>query len=124
MHNTVHVQCTPLHVMQYRALFSISTAKCIDHYTQLRVKTYEETSSQRGEEGEEEGEGEKREEERETRVEMIDTRLESIVNRMFERCLNDCRYKQAIGIAFETRRVDILHRAIHESVGRVNPELL
>ena len=51
-----------------------------------------------------------------TREETIDTRLESIVNRIFERCLSDRRFKQAIGIAFETRRVDILQRAIHESV--------
>ena len=52
----------------------------------------------------------------EQRANAIDSRLESIVNRMFERCLNDRRYKQAIGIAFETRRVDVLQRAILESV--------
>ena len=38
---------------------------------------------------------------------------------MFERCLNDRRYKQAVGIAFETRRIDVLQRAIHESVGNL-----
>ena len=27
-----------------------------------------------------------------------------------------CRYKQAVGIALETRRIDILQRAIQESV--------
>ena len=63
-------------------------------------------------------------EQEETRVEMIDARLESVVNRMFERCLADRRYKQAIGIAFETRRVDILERAIHESVRNTMEEPL
>ena len=46
----------------------------------------------------------------------IDPRLEAIVDRMFERCLVDRRYKQAVGVALETRRVDILERAIHEAV--------
>ncbi len=46
----------------------------------------------------------------------IDGRLEAIVMRMFERCLADKRYKQAIGIAFETRRIDVLRRALLESV--------
>ena len=46
----------------------------------------------------------------------IDTRLESVVNRMFEKCFNEGRHHQAAGIAFETRRIDILERAILESV--------
>ena len=74
-----------------------------------------ETSGRTGEEEEEEEEEEERQETNEV---VIDTRLESIVNRMFERCLSDRRYKQAIGIAFETRRVDILQQAILESVGK------
>ena len=84
--------------------------------------TAAEESSGRDEEEEEEEEEEERQETNEV---VIDTRLESIVNRMFERCLSDRRYKQAIGIAFETRRVDILQRAIHESVSRIStPNLL
>jgi 26S proteasome regulatory subunit N2 len=82
-------------------------SQCIDHYTQLRVKHFEEERSSTVDDEDSMA--------TDTRVEMIDTRLESIVNRMFERCLSDRRYKQAIGIAFETRRVDILQRAIHES---------
>ena len=74
------------------------SAKCIDHYTQLRVSHFDGSLP----EGED-----------------IDIRLELIVNRMFERCLNDRRYKQAVGIAFETRRIDVLQRAIHESVGNL-----
>ena len=46
----------------------------------------------------------------------IDPRLERVVDRMFQRCFTDHEYKQAIGIALETRRMDILQRAITESV--------
>ena len=70
-------------------------AVCIDQYTELRVKQFEGLL--------EEGKG-------------IDPRLESIVMRMFDRCLADRRYKQAIGIAFETRHIDVLERALRESV--------
>ena len=45
----------------------------------------------------------------------IDPRLEEIVNRMFIRCFDDHEYKQAIGIALETRRMDIFEKAIKES---------
>ena len=37
----------------------------------------------------------------------IDARQEEIVNRMFARCFNDGQYKQAMGIAIETRRMDM-----------------
>ena len=39
-----------------------------------------------------------------------------IVNRMFQRCLDDGQFKQAVGIAIESRRMDIFKRAILESV--------
>ena len=39
-----------------------------------------------------------------------------IVNRMFQRCLDDGQFKQAIGIAIDSRRMDIFKRAILESV--------
>ena len=50
------------------------------------------------------------------RDEKIDPQLEDIVNRMFARCLMDRRYKQAIGVAFETRRLDILERVLSDAV--------
>ncbi len=65
-------------------------AKCIDHYTKLRVIN-------------EEGKEDKKD---------IDPRLEAIVNRMFQRCFDDKTYKQAVGIALETRRIDIFEKAI------------
>eukprot|EP01132_Coremiostelium_polycephalum_P003896 gene3896-4863_t len=45
----------------------------------------------------------------------IDTRLESIVMGMFERCFKEGSYKQALGIALESRRLDIIEKSISES---------
>ena len=42
----------------------------------------------------------------------MDQRLEAIVDRMFDRCFADGEYKQALGIALETRRLDHLRTAI------------
>ncbi|CAK9108184.1 unnamed protein product [Durusdinium trenchii] len=36
----------------------------------------------------------------------IDSRLEDVVNRMFLRCLEDKAFKQGLGMALETRRID------------------
>lgn len=68
-------------------------SKCIDHYTKLSVYNYEHKDETKD----------------------IDGRLVTVVDRMFERCLQDGHYKQAVGIALETRRIDILERAIKES---------
>ncbi|KAK3742872.1 hypothetical protein QZH41_020405 [Actinostola sp. cb2023] len=65
-------------------------AKCIDHYTHLKQKQAENLDE---------------------KVD-IDARLESIVNRMFKRCFDDSKYKQAVGIAIETRRLDVFEQAI------------
>ena len=73
--------------------FTTHSAKCIDRYTELKVREFD-------------GQLE----------EMIDPQLEDIVNRRFARCLSDRRYKQAIGVAFETRRLDILERVLSEAV--------
>ncbi|KAG1668453.1 26S proteasome non-ATPase regulatory subunit 1 [Nymphon striatum] len=64
-------------------------SKCIDYYTKLRIENS--TGSDK---------------------KVIDSRLESIVNRMFQRCFDDGQYKQAIGIALETHRMDIFEKAI------------
>ena len=71
---------------------------------------------------------------------VVDPRLEAIVNRMFQRfdnyniltqlhvlfgmdlyvfvsrCFDDRQFKQAIGIALETRRIDVFREAILKSV--------
>ncbi|XP_071440375.1 26S proteasome non-ATPase regulatory subunit 1 [Hetaerina americana] len=68
-------------------------AKCIDYYTQQRVAMVESPSE----------------------AKEIDPRLEAIVNRMFQRCIDDGQYRQAVGIALETRRMDVFERAIVDS---------
>ncbi|CAL1544748.1 unnamed protein product [Lymnaea stagnalis] len=67
-------------------------AKCIDFYTKMRVHNADASN-----------EADKKE---------IDPRLETVVNRMFQRCLDDKQFKQAVGIALETRRIDIFEKAI------------
>eukprot|EP01134_Creolimax_fragrantissima_P008306 CFRG8306T1 len=47
----------------------------------------------------------------------IDSRLESVVNYMFESCLSQGEIKQAIGIAFEARRIDVFERAVKHCDG-------
>lgn len=76
-------------VNDYSEYISTIISKSIDHYTKLRVKKL--TSSE---------------------PVKIDPRLEDIVNRMFKRCFDDGQFKQAIGIAMETRRMDIFEKAI------------
>lgn len=68
-------------------------AKCIDHYTQQRIALVENAKV----------------------VKPIDPRLEAIVNRMIERCLDDGQYRQALGIALETRRMDVVEKSIMKS---------
>ena len=68
-------------------------AKCIDKYAEMCARSFDEGSE-----------------------DFIDPRLRSVVDRMFERCFADKEYKQAVGIALETRRMDVLQRAIRESV--------
>ena len=40
----------------------------------------------------------------------------AVVNRMFERGFHDRQFTQAVGIAIETRRLDVLEKAITEAV--------
>jgi len=60
-------------------------SKCIDHYIYLR------SSNQMDE---------------------ISPELEQIIEKVFERCFEDKEYKQAIGIALESLRLDIIEKAI------------
>lgn len=45
----------------------------------------------------------------------IDSRLKDIVERMFDRCFRDGEYKQALGIAIESRRIDKVREAVSKS---------
>lgn len=46
----------------------------------------------------------------------MDARLEAIVDRMFQRCFEDGQFRQAVGIALETRRMDMFQKAIVAAV--------
>lgn len=70
-------------------------AKCIDFYTQQRVLEAENKLPP----------GKK----------SMDPRLEGIVNRMFQRCMQENQFRQALGLALETRRMDIFEASIMES---------
>eukprot|EP01127_Copromyxa_protea_P014006 TRINITY_DN383_c0_g1_i2.p1 TRINITY_DN383_c0_g1~~TRINITY_DN383_c0_g1_i2.p1 ORF type:complete len:979 (-),score=262.92 TRINITY_DN383_c0_g1_i2:24-2570(-) len=45
----------------------------------------------------------------------IDPRLTSIVEGMFDRCLAEKEYKQAMGMAIESMRLDVIERVVSES---------
>lgn len=68
-------------------------AKCIDFYIQQRIALIDAPND----------------------AKPIDPRLEGIVNKMIQRCLDDGQYRQALGIALETRRMDIFEAAISRS---------
>lgn len=68
-------------------------AKCIDFYIQQRVAFIDNP----------------------TDAKPVDKRLEAIVDRMIQRCMDDGQYRQALGIALETRRMDIFESAIMTS---------
>ncbi|XP_060523239.1 26S proteasome non-ATPase regulatory subunit 1 [Cylas formicarius] len=73
-------------------------SKCIDYYTQQRIALADEV----------------------TDAKPIDPRLEAIVNRMFQRCLDDGQYRQALGLALETRRMDVFESSITQSEDVIN----
>ncbi|XP_034484628.1 26S proteasome non-ATPase regulatory subunit 1 [Drosophila innubila] len=68
-------------------------AKCIDFYIAQRVEFIENPKE----------------------AKPVDERLEGIVNRMIQRCLDDNQFRQALGIALETRRMDIFEVSIMKS---------
>jgi 26S proteasome regulatory subunit N2 len=51
-----------------------------------------------------------------------DVKLTAVVERMFQRCLNDKEFKQAIGIGLESRRLDFVEQAI--VAGQCSEDLL
>lgn len=73
-------------------------SKCIDQYAKLRLQNIQVKPN-----------------EKVTKID-IDPRLEGIVNRMFERCFSHHQYKQVLGLALETRRMDVFERSITNSL--------
>lgn len=75
-------------------------SKCIDMYISKRVQLSEGDKSV-----------------------VIDPKLEDIVNKMFERCFIDKEWYQAIGLALEARRLDVVERAIVEDSKDIEKKL-
>ncbi|KAG5441689.1 26S proteasome non-ATPase regulatory subunit 1 [Clonorchis sinensis] len=82
-------------------------AKCIDKYTELRVARDQMLDS---------GSSLPRQDSTGDRTWSSSSatykRLELVVDRMFDRCFEHKQYKQALGIAIETRRLDIFEKAL------------
>jgi iron complex outermembrane receptor protein len=70
--------------------------KCIDHYTKIQVDNFQAKDA--------------------SEIKAIDPRLEDIVNRMFQRFFDEKKFKQVIGLAIETRRLDVFEKAISVSI--------
>ena len=69
-------------------------AKCVDEYILLSVKAAEANESEKT---------------------VLDPRLVAIVERMLDKCMQDGKFQQAVGIALECRRLDKLEEAISRS---------
>jgi len=70
-------------------------SRCIDEYIGLRVKNYQARTP-------------------EDKVQ-IPEKMEFVVERMFEKCFQEGEFKQAIGIALESRRIDKMEESIRNS---------
>lgn len=69
-------------------------SKCIDEYTELRLRQEKEPTASID----------------------IDPRMENIIEQMFQRCYHDNCYDQAMGIALDTRRIDKVEEVLVESL--------
>ncbi|KAG0345034.1 proteasome regulatory particle base subunit [Podila humilis] len=65
-------------------------SKCIDKYIAQRIQDHEDPQN----------------------AEPMDPRLKDVVEKMFDRCYKDEEYKQAVGIALESRRLDVVEHSI------------
>lgn len=65
-------------------------SKCIDKYIAVRVQEQQDPHN----------------------AEPMDPRLQAVVEKMFDRCYQDGEYKQAVGIALEAHRLDVVDHSI------------
>ncbi|KAG0377021.1 proteasome regulatory particle base subunit [Mortierella sp. AD032] len=65
-------------------------SKCIDKYIAVRVQEQQDPQN----------------------AEPMDSRLQAVVEKMFDRCYQDGEYKQAVGIALEAHRLDVVEHSI------------
>lgn len=72
-------------------------ARCIDEYTSLRLRALSTNADERA-------------------SAVMDPRLEAIVNRMFARCWQEGAWRQALGVALEARRLDVVEETLRRAV--------
>jgi 26S proteasome regulatory subunit N2 len=53
----------------------------------------------------------------------VDEKMEIVIDKMFQRCFSDKKFKQAIGIALEARRLDKVKEAIELSGEEIEENL-
>lgn len=70
--------------------------KCIDQYTQLRATQYDQGNENPD----------------------VPAALQDVVNRMFQRCFADRTFEQAVGVALEARRLDVLRTCVEQAPDR------
>lgn len=77
--------------------------QCIEKYTHVKQASFEATRKQSrlGIQG--------------APAEQVDEKMEILINKMFDRCFQDKKFKQAIGVALEARRLDKVKEAIELS---------
>jgi hypothetical protein len=83
--------CIQISIHNYDVFLILHKGKCIDEYIRLRTELAE--SKDPG-------------------SIKIDERLEFIVLGMFDKCFANKKFKQALGIALDTRRLDKIEQAI------------
>ncbi|CEL95825.1 unnamed protein product [Vitrella brassicaformis CCMP3155] len=87
-------------------------SRCIDEYVSERVKhdeakaKEEEAAARQGAQHEGGAAPMDVDQQPQAALKPIDSRLEAIVERMFDQCVEDREYRQALGIALEARRLD------------------
>jgi 26S proteasome regulatory subunit N2 len=79
-------------------------SKCIDTYIAMRRKQYEAKP--------------------EDEVVAIDVRMEEVIEQMFQRCYRDRSFKQALGVALDTRRLDKVRQVCETAIQTGQPEIL
>ncbi|THD26271.1 26S proteasome non ATPase regulatory subunit [Fasciola hepatica] len=89
-------------------------SKCIDKYTELRVAQDHAAEGLAGNLSRQDSTGDRTW----TANSSTYKRLEHVVNKMFDRCFEHKQYKQALGIAIETRRLDIFKKALTQAEDR------
>jgi 26S proteasome regulatory subunit N2 len=99
-------------------------ACCIDKYIKMRQAASDKSVAKSpnapapggGSNGN--GDSDEADEEEDLLVTEFAPQVERIVNEMFDRCFRDGSYEQALGIAIEARRVDMVREAINRSPRR------